>query len=195
MMYTVEQIMQAIGTLHESERRRLMRELAKAAGPEKGDSTVGRENDSETPSEADYVLIFDGGSNVSEGHGMSFRHEGNTNYGRFAILSKAGGERIVRQFDLGENVASAEAAYDSLIAGLESLLANLATRGQDPAHYVLEIRGESRLIMQQLQGLWNAHGASVQERKRQALSLLNRFGSYRLQEISRSQALAILGSR
>jgi len=57
----------------------------------------------------------------------------------------------------------------------------------------LEVRGDSRLVMQQLQGYWKAKEERMRERRNRALKLLRRFGDFRLKEVPRSESVSVLG--
>ena len=197
MIYTVEQIMQAISTLGPTEKKRLYRELSVNPGAESG-FAESRQSDpaanaQQLDGEPDYLLVFDGGSKGNPGLG----------YGSYAIARLRRGESAARytrpehfriaRVELGDGMTSNEAEYDTLLVALESLLQELAQRGEDPATVHLEVRGDSRLILQQIQGLWKAKEERLRERRDRALALLRRFGGFSLTETPRSQIVTILG--
>ena len=188
MMYTVEQIVQAISTLGPFEKKRLWRELSALDKPQ-GDATQHSTEKVMLDGEPDYVLIFDGGSKGNPGAG----------YGSYALARRDAQDGMrpaygqPKRLEFGDEVTSNEAEYDTLIAALESLLAELAARRENPAQHALEVRGDSRLVLQQLQGLWKAKDDRMRERRDRALRLLRRFGAFRLKEVPRSESVAILG--
>lgn len=193
MMYTVEQIMQAISTLGAVEKKQLWRKLSETEGR---DAAFGGMKQMALPTEpmldgarqgnppqADYVLIFDGGSKGNPGPG----------YGSYALLNGHNGDKQPQRLQFGEMMTNNEAEYDTLIAALEKLLEELQKRGEEPAQKVLEVRGDSRLVLQQIQGLWKAKDERMRERRDRALRLLRRFGRFQLKEVPRSESVAILG--
>jgi len=188
MMYTVEQIVQAISTLGPFEKKRLWRELSALDKPQ-GETTQPTTERVKLDGEPDYVLIFDGGSKGNPGAG----------YGSYALARRDTGHRARPAYDqpkrleFGDEMTNNEAEYDTLIAALENLLQELAARGENPAQRTLEVRGDSRLVLQQLQGLWKAKDDRMRERRDRALRLLRRFGDFRLKEVPRSENVAVLG--
>jgi len=187
-MYTVEQIVQAISTLGPVEKKRLWRELSALEKPQ-GETTQHTTEKAKLDGEPDYVLIFDGGSKGNPGAG----------YGSYALSRRSAGVGSRRVYEhphrleFEDEVTNNEAEYDTLIAALESLLREMAARGEDPAQHTLEVRGDSRLVMQQLQGYWKAKEERMRERRNRALKLLRRFGDFRLKEVPRSESVSVLG--
>lgn len=181
MMYTVDQIMQAIDALHETERKRLMREINRR---KERDIQADVAPDRRTGEliVADYILLFSGGIKGNPGVG----------YGSFSILSADGNTQQVQHLRF-DSVRPDEAAYDALIAGLEALLQEITRHGHDHAHCTVRVRGQSRLVIQQLQGLWKATDPRLAIRKEKALSLLRRFGSYKLEEVPYMSNISVSG--
>jgi ribonuclease HI len=193
MMYTVEQIMQAISTLGAVEKKQLWRKLSESEGQE---VALGQAKQMALPTtpmldgtrqegafQADYILHFDGGSRGNPGQG----------YGSYALLQGHNGPRQPQRLQFGDMVTSNEAEYDTLIAALERLLEELRERGEEPTQKALEVRGDSRLVLQQIQGLWKAKDERMRERRDRALRLLRRFGRFQLKEVPRSESVAVLG--
>ena len=171
MMYTVEQIMQAIGTLDGPQKDRLIRALDVSqpqAAPQWG-----------ALAEPDYVLIYDGGDEERAGG--------------FVIASPRGQAPQMQHHLPWAGQSVHEADYDALIAGLEHLASQIAGGQQEPGHYTVEVRGPSRLVTQQLLGLWRAGSAHLEKRRQEARHLLGQFGGYRLVEIPGSQVSTLLG--
>ena len=86
-----------------------------------------------------------------------------------------------------------EAEYRSLIAGLELLLALLTEAGNAAAEVRLEVRGDSQLVIRQLEGSGKAKEPRMRRLRDRALNLLRRFASVRLTDQDRSRSLAVLG--
>ncbi len=173
MIYTVEQIVQAIGTLERPEKERLMRTLASLEqGPEAARRGPGAEPDG--------VLTYEGESEGGEGC--------------YALWARGDVAPRLRSLPLSGAESNSEAEYDALLAGLQGLLDEAAARGQDPAGWSVEIRGASRLVVQQVMGLWRPRGDRLLARRDRALALLGRLGSYRFREMSSSEVSAALSA-
>lgn len=128
-----------------------------------------------------YVLIFDGGSQGNPGRA----------YGSYLLRTRDGRERLERlEFGTGTNN---EAEYQSLIAGLESLLERIEQAQADPARFTLEVRGDSQLVLRQVGGQWKTRDPRMAAYARHARELLSRFGSYRLVEQPRAESVKVLG--
>ena len=133
-------------------------------------------------SPAKYVLIFDGGSRGNPG----------PSYGSFS-LHRAGGARSRpqrRSFGPGTNN---EAEYRALIAGLQSLLAILEAEALPPTRVALEVRGDSQLVLSQLEGVWKTKEPRLRELRQEAENLLDRFASVHYRHQPRARSVAVLG--
>lgn len=130
----------------------------------------------------DYILVFDGGSRGNPGAA----------YGSFRLHRRGGHPDSPSRLRFGRGTNN-EAEYWSLIAGLESLLALLAEAGNAAAEVRLEVRGDSQLVIRQLEGSWKAKEPRMRQLRDRALNLLRRFASVRLMHQDRSRSLAILG--
>ncbi|MCC7022380.1 MAG: ribonuclease HI family protein [Thermomicrobiales bacterium] len=112
---------------------------------------------------ADYTLVFDGGSLGNPGLG----------YGSYEISGPAG-TTAARKLEFGKNMTNNQAEFHALLAGLERLL-ELA--GQEVSSTSIAIRGDSQLVIRGLTGEWRVRHPGLQPLHRQALDLLQRFGS------------------
>jgi ribonuclease HI len=97
-----------------------------------------------------------------------------------------------RRMDLGPWLTNNEAEYQALIVGLGDTLRWLAGQGLDPAQEALEVRGDSQLVMRQLQGVWKAREPRMAALRDRALALLRRFGRYDLHQVPRKRSLEVL---
>jgi ribonuclease HI len=131
----------------------------------------------------DYVLIFDGGSKGNPGWG----------YGSYAITRVKDGARRLERLDLGDGYTNNEAEYDTLIAALQDLIQRIQKAGRQPQEFSLEIRGDSMLVIRQVQGKWQAKEPRMKERRDRSLGLLRRFGSVELKAQPRKESVRILG--
>lgn len=135
------------------------------------------------------TLVFDGGSrgNPGEGYGSYL-----LNFGDGPNLGPGKASRVAR-LRLGDRMTNNEAEYDTLIAALESLLADLQQAGENPQDFALEVRGDSQLVMRQIKGEWRAHEPRLAQRRDRVRRLLSRFACYKLVHQPRAASLALLG--
>jgi ribonuclease HI len=131
----------------------------------------------------DYVLVFDGGSRGNPGWG----------YGSYAITRVADGAQRLERLQLGEGYTNNEAEYDSLLAALEDLLQRIEQAGRRPKEFALEVRGDSALVINQLQGKWKAQDPRMVERRDRGRRLLDRFGAVALKSQPREESVRVLG--
>ncbi len=127
-------------------------------------------------------VIFDGGSRGNPGQG----------YGSYALRWPGEQQQLVR-LRFGDRVTNNEAEYDTLITALEAILKRLRDAGADPSTARLDIRGDSLLVINQVQGTWQCKEARLQTRCQQARALLQQFGEWRLQHHDRSKSVDVLG--
>ncbi len=130
----------------------------------------------------DYVIIFDGGSLGNPGPG----------YGSYALLTRTG-QQVICRLDLGDRLTNNEAEYDTLIAALRDLIARIEAAQHNPAAYTLEVRGDSTLILKQVEGEWKARDERMRARRNQVRELLNRFKAVSLTLQPRTAILQVLG--
>jgi ribonuclease HI len=137
----------------------------------------------QTPPTPDYVLIFDGGSRGNPGWG----------YGSYAIQRVRDGAQRLERLDLGDGYTSNEAEYDTLIAALQDLLGRIGEAGRQPDEFAVEVRGDSALVINQLQGRWKAKEPRMRERRDRGLRLIGRFGTVVFKLQPREESVRILG--
>lgn len=128
------------------------------------------------------VLTFDGGSIGNPGQA----------YGSFRLAPVPGKpfppERV--QFGHGTNN---QAEYRALISGLEALLSLLKTEGTDPRSVNVELRGDSRLVLNQLAGEWKVKNPELRGLHREARSLIDQLGQVKFLYQPRSRIVRVLG--
>ncbi len=127
-------------------------------------------------------VIFDGGSRGNPGKG----------YGSYALRWPGEQQQLVR-LQFGDRVTNNEAEYDTLITALEAILKRLRDTGADPSTARLDIRGDSLLVINQVQGTWQCKEARLQMRCQQVRTLLQQFGEWRLQHHDRAKSVDVLG--
>ena len=138
---------------------------------------------SQATSSPDYVLVFDGGSRGNPGFG----------YGSYAITRTQDGAQRLERLTFGDGYTNNEAEYDSLIASLEDLLERIRDAGRQPQEFSLEIRGDSALVLNQLQGKWQAKDPRMKRRREKCLRLLRRFGQIAFKAQPREAIVRVLG--
>ncbi|HID86432.1 MAG TPA: ribonuclease HI family protein [Anaerolineae bacterium] len=136
-----------------------------------------------TGEQADYTLIFDGGSLGNPGPG----------YGSYVLIRHRDGRQRIRRLNFKEEMTSNEAEYRALIAGLEDLLETIRSAGRRPSDFSLEVRGDSRLILNQVAGTWKTRQPHLMPLCDRARELLNRFGAFTLTWQGRERSEEALG--
>jgi len=183
-MDTVEEIAEAIAALQPADRQRLLRLLA-----EQGDIPYGQGRpvqvslvspDSRPP---DYVLVFDGGSKGNPGPG----------YGSYAITRTRDGAQRLERLEFGDGYTNNEAEYDTLIAALRDLIGRIEEAGRHPREFAVEVRGDSALVIYQLQGRWKVKEPRMRDRWDECSRLLQRLGAVELKTQPREESVRILG--
>ncbi|MGB9722337.1 MAG: ribonuclease HI family protein [Chloroflexia bacterium] len=127
---------------------------------------------------ADAVLLFDGGSRGNPGPA----------YGSF-LLTLPDGRKVRRRHEFGFLTGN-QAEYHTLIAGLKEALRLL---GEEAGRTVLEVRGDSRLLEEQLQGRWKARDPQLLALRDEARGLLRRFRDWRFVRLPRAEVVRHLG--
>ncbi|HEY66074.1 MAG TPA: ribonuclease HI family protein [Caldilineae bacterium] len=180
-MTKIDEILRAIASLSEEERAALWRR-AHAMGLlplVAGEVPPGSPQDQ--PGAIPLTLVFDGGSRGNPGPG----------YGSYAFLWP-GKPPEIHRLRFG-TLTNNEAEYDTLIAALEALLGRLAREGVDPGDVHLDIRGDSRLVINQINGVWRVREPRLQARWQKARALLEPFGRVTLRHQPRERSVNLLG--
>jgi len=115
---------------------------------------------------SDYTLIFDGGAIGNPGAG----------YGSYILRRNADGREKVRRLDFGNGITNNVAEYRALIAGLEDLVDTIKKAGKNPADFSVEVLGDSRLVIAQMNREWKVRDAHLKPLYAQALALFQEFG-------------------
>ncbi len=128
------------------------------------------------------TLVFDGGSLGNPGQG----------YGSYAFVWP-GQPPEVHHLCFGPRMTNNEAEYDTLIAALQALLCRLESMNVDPTRVHLEVKGDSQLVVNQLNGLWRVREERMRRRWQKAQTLLRRFGRTTIQHQPRERSVEVLG--
>ncbi len=131
----------------------------------------------------DYTIIFDGGSLGNPGQG----------YGSYALRRNRDAKLRKRRLTFGEEDTSNQAEYQALIAALEDLAETIQKAGRSPHDFSLEIKGDSKLIIHQLEGSWKTKSLRLMELRDRVEELITRFGSVELAWQPRRETVEILG--
>lgn len=129
-----------------------------------------------------YKIVFDGGSRGNPG----------PSYGSFVLQEQ--GKPPVRpvRLEFGQ-ATNNEAEYLILIAALENLLSILDAQEQSSARVALEIKGDSQLVIKQLQGKWKAKNDRLRALRDRVHNLLMHFQKVDLTHQNREESVEILG--
>jgi ribonuclease HI len=182
---SVERILAAIAALSEEKRARLFErltregELAPASQANVPLHLIGDEWEGPT----DYTLIFDGGSQGNPGPG----------YGSYALVHARDGKQRLVRLDFGRQMTNNEAEYETLIAGLRGLTERIEAAGRSPVEFTLEVRGDSALVIHQVEGTWQTKDNRMRSLRNQARELLARFKGHRLVLQGREESVRVLG--
>jgi ribonuclease HI len=181
----VQEIADDIAGLPRGEKQRLIRLLIEAGHLPAPGTPLPSQLPLDAPHSGspDYILTFDGGSKGNPGWG----------YGSYAITRVQDGAQRLERLNLGEPYTNNEAEYDTLLAALRDLLRRIEEVGRRPGEFSLEVRGDSALVLNQVQGRWKAKEPRMRERRNRCVSLLKRFESVRFEALPREQIVRVLG--
>ena len=133
----------------------------------------------------DYTITFDGGS----------RNNGSTNseaYGSYKICTASGRSEIIRLTFLS-GTTNNEAEYKSLIAGLEDLIGRIQRANRPVGEFTLEIRGDSALVLNQVQGTWKTKKKHLRPLRDRAQAIIALFKEVEFVWQPREESVEILG--
>ena len=137
----------------------------------------------ELEGQADYTIIFDGGSLGNPGPG----------YGSYALRREQDGKQSLVRLDFGRQMTNNEAEYEALIAGLQGLIERIEMAEKAPGDFSVEARGDSSLVLNQVQGTWKAKDDRMRRLRNQARELLGQFKAHRLVQQRREESVRVLG--
>jgi len=131
----------------------------------------------------DYTIVFDGGSYGNPGLG----------YGSYALIRNHDGKLRRSRLRFGDQVTSNQAEYQALIAALEDLISTIVKAGRSPKDFSAEIKGDSRLVMRQIEGSWKTKSLNLMPLRDRVEELLARMGSFELIWQPREESEKLLG--
>lgn len=179
----VERILEAIRALPEEQRRLLLRHLVQTYDLTTWQTSTLPFDATDLEGPVDYVILFDGGSHGNPGPG----------YGSYRLTQTVDGRSQTVRLDFGEEMTNNEAEYRTLIAALEGLLDRIRADGHDPSEFTVEVRGDSALVLRQIEGRWKAKDDRMRALRNRARALLSRFKGHRLVLQGREESVRALG--
>jgi ribonuclease HI len=179
----VERILEAVRTLSDEQRQSLLRRLAQEYGlPAQEPLPLAFEAE-QLEGPAAYVIVFDGGSRGNPGPG----------YGSYRLTRTVDGRSNLLRLDFGRKMTNNEAEYQTLIAALEGLAERIRAAGKEPADFTLEVRGDSALVLKQVEGTWKTKDDRLRVLRNRVRELLSLYGGYRLVLQEREESVRVLG--
>ncbi len=128
------------------------------------------------------LVVFDGGSRGNPGQG----------YGSYLVQSP-GRKPVIKRVEFGPNYTNNQAEYDSLLASLHYIVERLRATNRTPDGVALEIKTDSDLVANQLQGNYKVKDAGLRTRHTQAMELLDQFGAWQIEWQPREETVKLLG--
>ncbi|MCB0076035.1 MAG: ribonuclease HI family protein [Anaerolineales bacterium] len=133
--------------------------------------------------EADYRIIWDGGSKGNPGQG----------YGSYQLTAVRSGKSRTESLEFPGRMTNNEAEYETLISALDTLASKIRQHGRNPRDYTLDLRGDSKLVISQVKGEWKAKDDRMAKYRDNVRTLLAQFGHYTLTHHDRSKSVEVLG--
>jgi ribonuclease HI len=128
------------------------------------------------------MIIFDGGSLGNPGKA----------YGSYRIQAGRAPAQPVRRRSFGQGTNN-EAEYRTLSAAIDDLIRQLHGNGIEPSEVGLTIRGDSQLVLRQLEGEWKAKDARMRQYRDAIRARLQLFGTVNLVHQPRRASVTVLG--
>ncbi|HVL25218.1 MAG TPA: ribonuclease HI family protein [Thermomicrobiales bacterium] len=133
----------------------------------------------DAPRSLRYTIVFDGGSLGNPGKG----------YGSYEIMSEGEPVRLSRE-EFGGRITNNQAEYMTLIEALKWLAADL---GDSRSKATIEINGDSKLVINQINGVWKVKNERMIPLVEQAKQLLRQFGKTKIAWHPRAESVKRLG--
>lgn len=131
---------------------------------------------------ADYNVVCDGGCRGNPGQ----------MYGSYQIATKNGRSRIERLADLGHGTNN-EAEYLTLLEAVRDILRRCQMARVPTKDFTLAIRCDSRLAVNQINGVWGINAEHLMPIFDQIHEELAHFQSWTLKWVPRAEVVAVLG--
>jgi len=131
----------------------------------------------------DYALAFDGGAEPNPGKA----------YGSYIIKTRTGRERLESRIQFGDNMTNNQAEYLALLHGLRDLVSTIEKAGKLPENYVLDVWGDSDLVVKQVRGDWKVKDTKLMPLCDETRLLARRFKKVGFNWHERSNSVRLLG--
>jgi ribonuclease HI len=131
-----------------------------------------------------YEIVFDGGSRNNGSLGAEA-------YGSYRL--SAGPRSEIKRLQFSPGTTNNGAEYQALIAALEDLRSRILRAGKKPEDFTVLIRGDSKIVINQVSGSWKCKHAGLKPLCDQAQLLVSKFKEVQLIWHRREQSVAILG--
>jgi ribonuclease HI len=134
--------------------------------------------------QADYQIIFDGGS----------KNNGSPNsqgYGSYQL--SVAGKQDTKRLRFPTGTTNNEAEYKSLIAALEDLIGRIQKANCPVGEFSLEIRGDSALVLNQVQGTWKTRQEHLRPLRDRAQAIIALFKQVEFVWQPREESVQVLG--
>jgi len=128
------------------------------------------------------TVVFDGGSRGNPGPG----------YGSYALQFGDEPPQVVH-LEFGQEMTNNEAEYEALIRALEDLRGRLTAMGANPQQCEVTVRGDSRLVINQVTGAWKARDPRMLQYRNRVRELLRSLGRVSFEERVREEIEGVLG--
>ena len=181
----MERILADVADLTAKERAALLERLASEgdSATRSGAGAGVRFSAGDLDGPADYTIVFDGGSQGNPGPG----------YGSYAVVRRGRKKPRLTRLDFGRQMTNNEAEYEALIAALEGLASEIEADRSAPGNSTVEIRGDSTLVVRQVEGSWKTKSPRMRVLRNRVRELLAGFGGHRLVTQGREESVRVLG--
>lgn len=132
------------------------------------------------PRSREFEIVFDGGSLGNPGKG----------YGSFEIMSEGEVYHHSERLEYGDHITNNQAEYMSLIEALRWLADDL---GEERTQAAVAIHGDSRLVVNQINGTWKVKHANMRPLVEEARRLFREFGRCTIDWHPREKSVERLG--
>ncbi|MFM8592820.1 MAG: reverse transcriptase-like protein [Chloroflexota bacterium] len=130
--------------------------------------------------DADFTIVFDGGSKGNPGLG----------YGSYRIVDADGAEIAGERLEFGDGMTNNNAEFRTLNAALSHLALIL---GDGAKKASVSIFGDSKLVIYGSTGAWKIKHPDLIPLRKETVTLLSQFSSTKLQWHGRSNSVKVLG--
>ncbi len=180
---SVDALLAAIASLPEAERSELYARLGVMPLPPRPARPSAFEEFAANTltGDADYVVVFDGGSEGNPGRG----------YGSYAVI--AGSRSEIKRVRFADDMTNNEAEYATLMHALDDVQGRIERAARLPEEFSIEVRGDSALVLKHVSGEWKAQDERMRLMRDSVRRSLRRFKANRLTLQPREESVKLLG--